>query len=156
VGVGSGSDGSRGLGTRGGGAGHRRRVPAAARGSGSPDFANSGALVAKSSGAWVWDKLRDMRNPPRALAGLGEARECGCDGGGGSARRSSPACARACCSGHRKGRKWGRARARCKGKPKQGDVAVVQSCRGPAPVERRRRGAGMRALAQGWATAYRI
>jgi hypothetical protein len=59
-----------------------------ARGSGSPDFANFGAPVAKSSGAWVWDKLRDMRNPPRALAGLGEARGHGCDGGGGSARRA--------------------------------------------------------------------
>jgi hypothetical protein len=82
VGVGSGSDGSRGLGARGGGAGHRRRVSAVARGSGSPDFTNSGTPVAKSSGAWIWDKLRDMRNPPRALAGLGEARGCGCDGGG--------------------------------------------------------------------------
>jgi hypothetical protein len=82
-------------------------VPAAARVSGSPDLASSGSPVAKSSGAWVWDKLRYMRNPPRALAGLGEARGRGCDGGRGSTRRSSPACACACCSGHRKGHKRG-------------------------------------------------
>jgi hypothetical protein len=51
----------------------------------------------------------------------------------GGARRH----ARACCSGHRKGRKWGRSRARCKGKPKPGDVVAVQCCREPAPVEQR-------------------
>jgi hypothetical protein len=42
---------------------------------------------------------------------------------------------------------WAQESARCKGKPKQGDVAAVQSCRGPAPVERRRRSTGMRGLA---------
>jgi hypothetical protein len=84
--AGSGSDGSGRLGARGGGAGHQRLVSAVARGSGSPDFANSGAPVAKSSGAWVWDRLRDMRNPPRVLAGLGKARGRGCDGGGSSCK----------------------------------------------------------------------
>jgi hypothetical protein len=68
------------------GGGHRRLVSAAARGSGSPDFANSDAPVAKSSRAWGWDGLRDMHNPPRALAGLGRALGCGCDDGGSSAR----------------------------------------------------------------------
>jgi hypothetical protein len=68
------------------GGGHRRLVSAAARGSGSPDFTNSDALVAKSSRAWGWDGLRDMHNPPRAFAGLGRALCCGCGDGGGSAR----------------------------------------------------------------------
>jgi hypothetical protein len=84
--AGSGSDGSGRLGARGGGAGHRRLVSTAARGSGSPDFAKPDAPVAKSSGAWVWDGLRDMHNPLRALAGLGRALGYGCDDGGGSAR----------------------------------------------------------------------
>jgi hypothetical protein len=132
------------LGARGGGAGHRRRLPAAAHGSSSPDFANSGAPVAKSSGVWVCHDQRDTRDPPRGLAGLGEARGCDCDGGGGSQQRSSPACARACGSGHRKGRKRGRTRAQCKGKPKQGDVAAVWCCRELAPVEQRRWNAGVR------------
>jgi hypothetical protein len=92
VGVDSGSDGSQGLGTWGGGAGHRRRVPAVARGSGSPDFANSGAPVVKSSGAWVYRDQRGTRDPPGPLAGLGGARGRGCDGGGGSVRQHSPSC----------------------------------------------------------------
>jgi hypothetical protein len=137
VGVGSGSDGSRGLGARGGGAGHRRRVPVAARGSGSPDFANSGAPVVKTSGASVYHDQHDTHDPPGSLAGLRNARGHGCDGRGGSVWWRSPVCARACCSGHRSGHKRGRARARCKGRPKQGDVAAVQSCRGHAPMERR-------------------
>jgi hypothetical protein len=74
------------LGMRVGGAGHRRLVSAVARGSGSLDFAKSDAPVAKSSRAWVWDGLRDMYNPPRALAGLGRALGCGCDDSGGSAQ----------------------------------------------------------------------
>jgi hypothetical protein len=85
-----------------------------------------------------------MCNTPRVLAGLGEARGRGCDGNGGSARWSSPASARACRSRHKKGRKRGRARARCEDKPKRGVVAAVLSCRGPTPVERRRRSAGVR------------
>jgi hypothetical protein len=71
-----------------------------------------------------------MSKPPRALAGLGSARVRGCDGGGGSAQWSSPACTRACGSGHRGGRKRGQACVQCEDKPKQGVVAVVLSCRG--------------------------
>jgi hypothetical protein len=144
VGVGSGSDGSRGLGARGGGTGHRRPASAVARGSGSPDFTDSGAPVANKARVCVREGQHDMCNPPRVLAGLGEARGRGCDGNGGSARWSSPASARACRSRHRKGRKRGRARARCEDKPKWGVVAVVLSCRGPAPMERRRRSADVR------------
>jgi hypothetical protein len=88
------------IGAWGGGAGHRRLVSTAARGSGSPDFANSNAQMAKSSGAWVWDGIRDMHNPPRALAGLGRALGCGCDDGGGSARHGF---ASVLCSGCRNG-----------------------------------------------------
>jgi hypothetical protein len=92
MGVGSRSDGSQGLGVRGGGAGHRRQVPAAARGSGSPDLSNSGAPVVKSSGAWVYRDQRYTRDPPGPLAGLGGAQGCGCDGGGRPVRRRLPAC----------------------------------------------------------------
>jgi hypothetical protein len=95
--AGSRSDGSGRLGAWGGGAGHWRLVSAVVRGSGSPDFADSGAPVAKSSGAWVWDRLRDMRNPPRVLAGLGKARDAVATVAAALARRSSLACVRACC-----------------------------------------------------------
>jgi hypothetical protein len=71
-----------------------------------------------------------MSKPPRALAGLGSARVRGYDGGGGSAQRSSPACARACGSRHTGGRKRGQACAQGEDKPKQGVVAAVLSCRG--------------------------
>jgi hypothetical protein len=144
VGVGSGSDGSWGLGARGGSAGHRSPASAAAHGSGSLDFNDSDAPVANKARVCVREGQRDMCNPPRALAGLSKARGRGCDGSGGSARRSSPASTRACCSGHREGRKRGRARARCEDKPKQGVVAAVPSCRGPSPVERRWQSTGVR------------
>jgi hypothetical protein len=129
VGVGSGSDGSWGLGVRGGGASHQRPASSVARGSGSPDFTNSGAPVAKKARVCIWEGQRDMCNPPRALVGLGEAQRSGCDGSGGSARWSSPASARACYSGAKRGR----AHVRCEDKPKQGIVAAVLSCRGARP-----------------------
>jgi hypothetical protein len=135
------------LGARGGGAGHRRRVPAAVRSSGSPDFANSGAPVAKSTGLWVWRDQRVMRDLPGAKAGLEGALGCARGGGGGSTRWRTPACACSRSSGHRKGCKRGRARARSKGKPKQGDEAAVQCCRELATVEQWRRSAGVRVLA---------
>jgi hypothetical protein len=78
-----------------------------ARGSGSPDFTDSSTPVANKARVCVTESQRDMCNPPRALAGLGEARGRGCDGSGGSAWWSSPASARACCAGRRKGRKRG-------------------------------------------------
>jgi hypothetical protein len=80
------------LGARDGGAGHRRWFPAAARGSGSPDFAKSGTPVVKSGGAWVCRDQRDTRDAPGTLASLGGARGRGCDSGGGSVRRRSPVC----------------------------------------------------------------
>jgi hypothetical protein len=100
---------------------------------GLADFTDSGAPVANKARACVRKGQRNMCNPPRALVGLGEARRRSCDGRGGSARRSSPASVRACCSGHREGRKWGRARARCEDKPKQGVAVAVLSCRGACP-----------------------
>jgi hypothetical protein len=145
--AGSGSDGQHLMQARGGGARLLERFPAAARGSGSPDFTDSSAPVANKARVCVREGQRDVCNPPRALAGLGEARGHGCDHGGGSAWWSPPACARACGSGHRGGRKRGQARAWCKGKPKQGDEAAVQSCRGLAPVEQRWQNAGVRGLA---------
>jgi hypothetical protein len=144
MGVGLGSDGSWGLGARGGGAGHRSLASAAARSSGSPDFTDSGAPMANKARVCVREGQHDMCNPPRALAGLGKARGRGCNDSGGSAWRSSPPSACACCSGHREGRKRGRARAQCEDKPKQGVVAAVPSCRGPSPVERRRQSTGVR------------
>jgi hypothetical protein len=71
-----------------------------------------------------------MSKPPRALAGLGSAWVRGCDGGGGSAQRSSPACMRACSSGHTGGRNRGQACAQGEDKHKQGVVVAVLSCRG--------------------------
>jgi hypothetical protein len=59
---------------------------------GSPDFTVNGASGVKSSGAWVCRDQRDTCDPPGALSGLGRARGCMRDGGGGSARRCSPAC----------------------------------------------------------------
>jgi hypothetical protein len=41
------------------------------RGGASLELNEIDAPRVKSSGAWVWDQLRDMRNPPRVLAGLG-------------------------------------------------------------------------------------
>jgi hypothetical protein len=63
---------------------------------GSPDFTVNGAPGVKSTLAWARGVQRDMRDRPRAFAGLGVLWACGCDGGGGSARRGSPASARAC------------------------------------------------------------
>jgi hypothetical protein len=67
-------------------------APAAASARGSLELFENDASGIKSTQAWVWNGLRDMRNAPRALVGLGEVRGHGCDGGGGFARRSSPAC----------------------------------------------------------------
>jgi hypothetical protein len=79
-----------------------------------------------------------MCNPPRALAGLGEARGRGCDGGGGSARRGSPACARSCGPRHRSSGKRLCARAQCTGKVERASGGVVLRYRGAAMAERRR------------------
>jgi hypothetical protein len=46
----------------------------------------------KSTCAWVCRDQHGTCDLPGALAGLGGAREYGCDGGGGSVRRRSPAC----------------------------------------------------------------
>jgi hypothetical protein len=40
-------------------------------GGASTELIEINAPRVKSSGAWVWDKLHDMSNPPRVLAGLG-------------------------------------------------------------------------------------
>jgi hypothetical protein len=64
----------------------------AARGSGSLDFANSGALVAKSTRVWAREVHHTMRDRPSALVGLGVLWACACSGGGGSARQRTPAC----------------------------------------------------------------
>jgi hypothetical protein len=62
-------------------------TPAAVRGSGSPELLKSDAPRVKTTRAQVWDGLRDMGNPPRVTAGLGEVSGGAHDDGGGSARR---------------------------------------------------------------------
>jgi len=97
------------LGARGGGASRRRRR---SRGGGSPEMAELGPPGVKSTGLWVYDGLRGMRDPPMACAGLGKARGGGFDGGGSSARRRSPGRTRWAALGLASGRKrmagaWG-------------------------------------------------
>ena len=53
-------------------------------------MAELGPPGVKSTGLWVYDGLRGMRDPPMACTGLGKARGGGFDGGGSSARRRSP------------------------------------------------------------------
>ena len=55
-------------------------------------MAELGPPGVKSTGLWVYDGLRGMRDPPMACAGLGKARGGGFDGGGSSAWRRSPEC----------------------------------------------------------------
>jgi hypothetical protein len=61
-------------------------------GSGLPDFANSGAPVAKSTGVLAREVHHIMHDRPRALVGLGVLWACALSGGGGSVWRRSPAC----------------------------------------------------------------
>jgi hypothetical protein len=58
-----------------------------AHGSGSSELLKSDAPRVKTTRARVWDGLRDMGNPPRVTAGLGEVSGGVHDNGGGSARR---------------------------------------------------------------------
>jgi hypothetical protein len=90
--AGSGLDGSGQLGVRGGGAITPTTKSRGGAARGSPDFTVNDGLGVKSSGAWVCHDHRDMRDPPRALAGLEGAPRCARGGGGGSARWRSPAC----------------------------------------------------------------
>jgi hypothetical protein len=75
------------LGSRGRRGGRRNLTPAAARGLGSPVLLKSDAPRVKTARARVWDGQRDMGNPPRVTAGLGEVSGGAHDDGGGSARR---------------------------------------------------------------------
>jgi hypothetical protein len=75
------------LGSRGRWGGRRNSTPAAARGSGSLELLKSDAPRVKTTRARVWDGLRDMGNPPRVTAGLGEVSGGAHDDGGGLARR---------------------------------------------------------------------
>ena len=59
----------------------------------SPDFIEFDAPRVISTKAWVSGAQSGMRNPPEHSSGLGGALRRGCTGGGGSARRDSPACA---------------------------------------------------------------
>ena len=59
----------------------------------APDFTELDAPGLKSTRAWVRRVRRNTRNPPRVTAGLAEALDGECKGGGGSARHDSPACA---------------------------------------------------------------
>jgi hypothetical protein len=75
------------LGSRGRRGGRRNLTPVAARGLGLPELLKSDAPRVKTTRARVWDGLRDMGNPPRVTAGLGEVSGGAHDDGGGSARR---------------------------------------------------------------------
>jgi hypothetical protein len=72
-------------------------VPRRSTARGSPDFTMNDTSGVKSTGFWAREVQRDMRNPPRVLAGLGVAQGCARGGRGGFVRRCSPACVRACC-----------------------------------------------------------
>jgi hypothetical protein len=54
---------------------------------GSPEFLKFDAPRVKTTRARVWHGLRDMGNPPRVTAGLGEVSGGAHDDGGGSAPR---------------------------------------------------------------------
>ena len=51
----------------------------------SPELGVSGVPGVALSRVLSWNDHRDMRDPPKASAGLREGRSCGFDGGGGSA-----------------------------------------------------------------------
>ena len=51
----------------------------------SPEFGVSGVPGVALSRVLSWNDHRDMSDPPKASAGLGEGRSGGFDGGGGSA-----------------------------------------------------------------------
>jgi hypothetical protein len=80
------------IGARGSGAGTPATPFRSGAARGSPDFTVNGAPGVKSSGAWVCRDQRDTHDPLGALSGPSGARGCACGGGGGSARRCSPAC----------------------------------------------------------------
>jgi hypothetical protein len=83
-----------------------------------------------------------MRDLLGAKVGLEGALGCVRDGGGGSARRRTLACARSRGSGHRSGGKRSCARAQCTGKVERASGGVGLHCRGAATAERRQRNVG--------------
>ena len=78
-----------------------------------------------------------MRDPPGPRAGHGKALSVGRDCGGGSARRSSPACARSCVSGLGSGRDRVSECVWCKSMPERGLRGVLLHSSVLAMAERR-------------------
>jgi hypothetical protein len=110
-----------------------------ARGSGSPDFTNSDAPVAKSTRLWVWRDQRVMPDLPGAKAGLEGALGCARGSGGGSARRRMPACG---VSASGTGQSLRHLAQKDQGdvlKLTEGLVRAGWPCRGVGDVDRRRR-----------------
>ena len=60
----------------------------------SPEFGVSGVPGVALSRVLSWNDHRDMRDPPRASAGLGDGRSGVCGTGGSSTWRRSLACTR--------------------------------------------------------------
>ena len=95
-------------------------------------MAELGPLGVKSTGLWVYDGLRGMRDPPMACAGLGKARDGGFDGGGSSARQRSPERTRWAALGLGSGC-WGFCvRAQSQSTPRQGSCVAGLHLRGLA------------------------
>jgi hypothetical protein len=92
VGVRFGSGGSGWIGLRLAAGVTGAELPRRCHDGNSSEFTEFGAPRVKSSGAWVCRDQRDTRDPPGALFGPGGAQGCARGGGGGSARRCSPAC----------------------------------------------------------------
>ena len=92
-------------------------------------------------------------DPPEAKERAGKAQGGEHHGGGGPARRESPACAFVRGSRHRSGGKRSRAHAQCTGKVERSSGGVVLRYRGAAMAERRRRNAGGGARPTEWPTA---
>ena len=91
-------------------------------------MAELGPPGVKSTGLWVYDGLRGMRDPPMACAGLGKARGGGFDGGGSSARRRSPERTRWAALGFGSGC-WGFCvRAQIQSTPRQGSCGAMCHC----------------------------
>jgi hypothetical protein len=82
-----------GSGSAGGGGRRRRPKPTAARLGARRSPIEIDAPGVKTTRAWAREVQRNMRDPPEAKAGLGDALGCMRGGGGGPARRRTPACA---------------------------------------------------------------
>ena len=121
--------------------------PAAERLGNSLEFTVNVALGVILTWVWVWDDQRTMRDPLEALVGFGEAQSGERKGGGGSARRGSPACECTGGAGLRLGCWESYVHVHCQGNPRQGRCVAVLLRRELATARlrgERRRSTGVR------------